>query len=123
MGWRDVLRGSAGPVAVASNIAPAEIAKLMQGGWQGRAYAYYDELGEIHYAAGFHARIGKLRFYVGQMDSQGEVTEVADSTDLVGLGDINALAETWGRQRFLSGESYAIEYPAEQDTVRPYPVA
>ncbi len=104
-----VLRGSAG-TAVASTITNDVIGKLMSGGWQGRSYDYYDTLGEIHYAANFHARIGKLRFYVGRLTASGEVEEVEDSTALAQLGDVNAIAETWGRQRFLGGESYAIEY-------------
>jgi len=82
----------------------------MTGDWQGRAYAYYDELGEIHYAANFHARIGKLRFYIGRVDANDEIEEQPDSDLLAQLGDVNAIAETYGRQRFLGGESYAIEY-------------
>jgi hypothetical protein len=110
------LRGSA---SVSTTITAETIQKLISGGWQGRAYDYYDSLGEIHYAANFHARIGKLRFYVGRVSAQGEIEEADDSTILSQLGDVNALAETWGRQRFLGGESFAIEYKRHSATPTP----
>ena len=112
-----VLRGATAAVSTAS---PHAIQKLLAGSWQDRAYGYYDDLGEIHYAANFHARIGKLRYYIGRTDTNDEIEELPDQGSLLdALGDVNALAETWGRQRFLGGESYAIEYLEQAEDGEP----
>lgn len=83
--------------------------------WQSRAFAYYDILGEIKYAAQFYSRaLSNLRLFVGQIDDQGEVEEVDNDPNLQeflerirdpGGGRSNLLA-AYGRLMFLAGECY-----------------
>ena len=47
--------------------------------WQKLAFAYYDRLGEIHYAAQFHGNaLSKIRLYVGELDDEYEISESTD---------------------------------------------
>lgn len=117
-------------VRPASDVAPAAIvasasraeAVAKRGGsskaqqWQIDSLAYYDQIGAVRYAAQFWARaLSKIRWYVGEIDEAGEVTETTDER-AKGLldrvqdphGGRSVLTTTYGQLRFLTGESYLI---------------
>lgn len=83
--------------------------------WQKRAFAYYDVLGEIKYAARFHARaLSQIRLYAAELDSNGEVTETQNPAAIAALERIkdpggtgrSGLQANYGRLMFIAGESY-----------------
>lgn len=95
------------------NRKDAETMRRLPQLWQAKAFAYYDLLGEIKYAASFYSRsLAALRLYVGKLDEQGEVVEVDSEPDIQeflerirdpGGGRSNLLA-SYGRLMFLAGE-------------------
>lgn len=84
--------------------------------WQERALGYYDELGAIKYAGNFLSRsLTQLRIFPAYLDENGEPQETEDAdvrTLLDRVQDPNGgranLLGTYGRLRFLIGESYLV---------------
>lgn len=83
--------------------------------WQQRSFGYYDQLGEIKYAAQFYARmLAPLKLFAAEIDEKtGEVieTENADAIDALARvqdpgGGRTGLLSTYGRLMFLTGECY-----------------
>jgi len=82
--------------------------------WQIDSLAYYDQLGVVRYASDFRARaFPKIRWYVGEIDDQGEVKETTNEVALDAWervqdpgGGRSVLLETYARLRFLNGEKY-----------------
>ena len=80
--------------------------------WQARAFGFYDELGEIKYAAQFYSRaLSKLRLYAAEIDEDGEIVETEDATAKAELARIqdpgggrSTLLASYGRLMFLAGE-------------------
>jgi hypothetical protein len=89
--------------------------------WQSRAYAYYDLLGEIKYAAQFYSRaLSQLELYAAELNDEGEIVrtenpEVVDMLDRVQDpgGGRAAMLASYGRIMFLAGEAYLL---CTQDT-------
>jgi hypothetical protein len=85
--------------------------------WQGRAFAYYDLLGEIHYAAQFYSRsMSLLRLYAAEISTDTDGTPKLAPTEqpdaLAQLeriqdpgGGRTTLLGSYGRLMFLVGES------------------
>lgn len=95
--------------------------------WQGRAWAYYGLVGEVHYAGQFYSRgLSQLRVFPEYRNDKGEwieVTpdgqgdnEVPNAKDALAVwdrvqdpsGGRSALLSNYGRCRFISGESYLV---------------
>jgi hypothetical protein len=84
--------------------------------WQLRAYAYYDMLGEIKYAAQFYSRgLAPLRLYAAYLNDDGEWEPVEDKNhpaveNLDRIQDPGGgragLLGAYGRLMFLAGECY-----------------
>jgi hypothetical protein len=83
---------------------------------QERALIYYDKLGPIKFAGNFYSRaLTKLRIFPAYLDENGEPQEIEDAavrTLLDRVQDPNGgrtnLFGTYGRLRFLVGESYLV---------------
>lgn len=88
-----------------------DVRRLVQP-WQSRAFAYYDMLGEIKYAAQFYSRgLSQLRLFPAVM-KDGELVETDDPQAVDALarvqdpgGGRTALLSAYGRLMFLTGES------------------
>lgn len=84
--------------------------------WQMQALAYYDRLGEIHYAASFYGNaMSKLRLYVGVIDDEGEVepSEDAQAKALLSRvrdpsGGRQTLQRNYGKLKFVAGETILL---------------
>jgi hypothetical protein len=93
----------------------ASMRRLVQP-WQERALGYYDSLGPIKFAGGFYSRgLTKLRIFPAILDENGEpqetedpmLRELLDRVQDPNGGRTNLLG-TYGRLRFLIGESYLV---------------
>lgn len=82
--------------------------------WQDRALAYYDIVPEIKFAAQFYARgLSPLRLYAAEVTDSGEIVETKNEAVIEqvrriqdpGGGGRAGLLATYGRLRFLTGES------------------
>ena len=93
--------------------------------WQARSFSYYDQLGEIKYAAQFYARmLAPLRLYPAKRDENDEWLEIeqnpddgpapsGDDLDAIDAldriqdpgGGREALLSSYGRLMFLAGEA------------------
>lgn len=106
----------------------SDMARRVIQGWQTRAFLYYEQCGEIWYAAQFYARaLAKLELSVKRVDpaapSGGEEdVDVASLQDYVtriqdpGGGRANLLG-AFGRLMFLTGEGYLlVTNPIEPDS-------
>lgn len=88
--------------------------------WQLDSLAYYDQIGPVRYAAQHWSRgLSKFRWYVGELDEAGEVTESEDELALRlwervqdPMGGRIGLTTAYGQLRFLTGECYLIWTPA-----------
>jgi hypothetical protein len=84
--------------------------------WQARAFAYYDLLGELWYAAQFYARMmSLLRLYPAELDDNGDWVETTAEPAVAALeriqdpgGGREALLTAYGRLMFIAGESYLL---------------
>lgn len=82
--------------------------------WQSRAFAYYDMLGEIKYAAQFYARgLSQLTLYAAEIDENGDIVETDNEDAKAALeriqdpgGGRSGLLSAYGRLMFLTGEAY-----------------
>lgn len=84
--------------------------------WQSRAFAYYDLLGEIKYAASFYSRaLSQLTLYAAERDENGDI--VATENEVVKAaveriqdpgGGRTTLLANYGRLMFLAGEAYLL---------------
>lgn len=90
-----------------------QVRRLVQP-WQIRAFNYYDQLGEIKYAAQFYARmLSPLRLFAAEVDEHGEIVE-SENPDAVDAlvrmqdpgGGRTGLLASYGRLMFLAGECY-----------------
>lgn len=115
--------------AVRIGLNDSDMLRRVAQGWQTRAFLYYEQMGEIWYAAQFYARaLAKLELNVKKIDAasaagageeedvedariQGYVTRIQDP----GGGRANLLG-AYGRLMFLTGEGYLLcTNPVEQD--------
>ena len=115
--------------AVRIGLQDSDMLRRVAQGWQVRAFLYYEQMGEIWYAAQFYARaLAKLELNVKKIDAasaagageeedvedariQGYVTRIQDP----GGGRANLLG-AYGRLMFLTGEGYLlVTNPREQD--------
>lgn len=97
----------------------ADMARRVIQGWQTRSFLYYEQCGEIWYAAQFYARaLAKLELSVKRIDPAAptggeEDIDVASLQDYVtriqdpGGGRANLLG-AYGRLMFLTGECYLL---------------
>lgn len=109
-------RGPITASAARANInTSASMARLIQPE-QERALIYYDKLGPIKFAGNFYSRaLTKLRIFPAFLDENGEPQETEDAAPrelLDRVQDPNGgrtnLFGTYGRLRFLVGESYLV---------------
>jgi hypothetical protein len=82
--------------------------------WQRQAWGYYKTLGEIHYGAGFYARmLSGVRLFVEQRDADGDWVEMEGESPLAAQlerlenarGGMSALQGSYGTLTFVQGES------------------
>ena len=82
--------------------------------WQGRALFYYDNVGEIHYAATWYGNgMSKVRFYIEERDDAGEAEESEDA-EIAGFidrirdfaGERDTILKPYGQLMFLNGECF-----------------
>jgi hypothetical protein len=81
--------------------------------WQARSFSYYDQIGEIWYAAQFYSRMmSLLRLYPAELNDDGEWEETKFEPAVAALGrirdpggGIESLLSSYGRLMFLVGES------------------
>jgi hypothetical protein len=97
----------------------SDMARRVIQGWQTRSFLYYEQCGEIWYAAQFYARaLAKLELSVKRLDPAAptggeEDVDVASVQDYVtriqdpGGGRANLLG-AYGRLMFLTGEGYML---------------
>ena len=91
--------------------------------WQLDALAYYDQIGAVRYAAQFWARgLTKIRFFVGEKDEKGEITESEDEQAIAlferiqdPMGGMVQITAAYGQLRFLTGECYLVWTPETED--------
>jgi len=80
-------------------------------GWQRQALAFYDSLGEVHYAATFHGRaLSAVRLYAATYDG-GRPVEVDSgpaAEAMQRLGDLSDLQRRYGELMFIVGEAYLM---------------
>jgi hypothetical protein len=84
--------------------------------WQSRAYAYYDLLGEIKYAAQFYSRaLSQLELYAAEKNADGEIVRTENAEVIAMLDRIQdpgggraSLLASYGRLMFLAGEAYLL---------------
>jgi hypothetical protein len=103
--------------AVRLNRGDNDTLRRLQQGWQGRAFTYYDLIGEIWYAAQFYARaLQALELYVARVNPDtGELEKVEDDgvQEYVtriqdpGGGRSNLLG-AYGRLMFIAGECFLV---------------
>ncbi len=94
--------------------------------WQQRSFYYYDNLGEIKYAAQFYSRaLSNLRIFPAVKDQHGDIVEVEDDEQQIALidriqdpgGGKSGLLASYGRLMFLVGESLLfVSHNPETDT-------
>lgn len=119
MGWftRQLAptRGITGSAAQITRSEAQDIQRLNQA-WQERSMGYYDLVPEIHFASQFYARgLAKVRLFPALRNAQGEIEETEDP-QLLELwdrvqdpsGGRKAMFGSYGRLRFLTGESYLL---------------
>jgi hypothetical protein len=114
-GRRQTPRAVTASAARATINNSASMRRLVQP-WQERALGYYDSLGPIKFAGGFYSRgLTKLRIFPAILDDNGEPQETEDKTlrELLDRvqdpnGGRTNLLGTYGRLRFLIGESYLV---------------
>jgi hypothetical protein len=90
--------------------------------WQLDSLAYYDQIGAVRYAAQFWARgLSKIRFFVGEKDENGEVTESQDEQAISiferiqdPMGGMVQITSAYGQLRFLAGECYLVWMPENE---------
>ena len=92
--------------------------------WQERALFYYDQVGELHFAAQFYARaLSRVRLGVGVRDPEdGSVTEITDgpAVDLLDRvqdpgGGRAVMCATYGQLMFVTGECYLLNTVDPED--------
>lgn len=84
--------------------------------WQSIALAYYDAIGEIHYAGEFYSRaMQNVRLYVGERDEAGVITESENDAakELLSRvqdpgGGRRLLQSRWGQLAFITGEALLL---------------
>jgi hypothetical protein len=83
--------------------------------WQQKSFGYYDQLGEIKFAAQFYARmLAPLKLFAAEIDVEtGDVVETDNQDAIDALARIQdpgggrtGLLSTYGRLMFLTGECY-----------------
>lgn len=118
-----VMRSPAQSSLIASAIKmtrqDSDMARRVQQGWQTRSFLYYEQCGEVWYAAQFYARaLAKLELSVKRVDPAAptggeEDVNLASVQDYVariqdpGGGRSNLLG-AYGRLMFLTGEAYLL---------------
>lgn len=81
--------------------------------WQKQAWGYYKTLGEIHYGAGFYARmLSGIRIFIEERDATGEWVESTNESYVAQIerlenarGGMGALQASHGVLTFVQGES------------------
>ena len=82
--------------------------------WQIRSFGYYDELGEIKYAAQFYSRaLASLVLFAGERNEKGDIEETKEPEVIAALdrirdpggGGRTGLQGSYGRLMFLVGEA------------------
>lgn len=110
------IAASAAPVDKLKDTNTGVSGARMGTSWQERAEQYYDTVGEIWYATQFYGRIGKVRYFIEQLQADGDWQEIEDTNNAAWVefdriqdptGGRTALVGTMGRLRFLIGE-YAL---------------
>lgn len=98
----------------------AEQARRLIQPWQTRAFSYYHQLGEIHYASQFYARsLSSLELYAGEYIEQDDGRKILEPTSdptAVALldriqdpgGGRSGLLGAYGRLMFVAGEAYLL---------------
>ena len=85
--------------------------------WQERAFAYYDMIGELHYAAQFYSKpLSRLKLGVAFSDPEsGDLEEITSgpAVDLLEAvqdpgGGRTVMLSTYGQLMFIAGESYML---------------
>jgi hypothetical protein len=125
--WWDVFRAGGVGVATAPGASSPRSKENEPGSslqdWQRRAWEFYDQLGEIHYAGSFYARmLSGITLVVEELgppppDAEGEVGadewQESTSEELLALperlantrGGLAALQADYGRLQFIQGEA------------------
>jgi hypothetical protein len=120
---RDAITAS----AVRVGVNDSDMLRRVQQGWQVRSFLYYEQCGEIWYAAQFYARaLAKLELSVKRID-QAKTSGAEEDVDEESIqqyvrriqdpggGRANLLG-AYGRLMFLTGEGYLLcTNPAEPD--------
>jgi hypothetical protein len=108
----------------------SDLARRVIQGWQTRSFLYYEQCGEVWYAAQFYARaLAKLELSVKRIDPSApaggeEDVDVANLQNYVtriqdpGGGRANLLG-AYGRLMFLTGEGYLLVTSAEGSVYGP----
>ena len=94
--------------------------------WQERAWAYYDSLGEIHYAGEFFgANLGRVRLLAQKRTADGEWEETTDGPAAEQLerirgprGDRSEVQGAFGTTMFCVGEGYLVGTQDPEDPSR-----
>lgn len=114
---RQVVQASAKRIAKGGSTRKIGTRKLGGLPWQERALFYYDQIGEVHFAAQFYARaLSRLELGVGFRDPEdGTVTPIEDgpAVDLLDRvqdpgGGRAVLLGAYGQLMFVCGECYLL---------------
>jgi predicted DNA-binding protein len=92
--------------------------------WQERALFYYDQIGELHFAAQFYARaLSRLRLYVAYRNPDDGALDPVESGPAVDLlervqdpgGGRTVMLSTYGQLMFVTGECYLVNLLDEDE--------
>ena len=92
--------------------------------WQERAFAYYDMIGELHFASQFYARpLSRLKLGVGYKNPEDEVVEPILNGPPVDLldrvqdpgGGRTVMLSTYGQLMFIAGECFMLNTVAPEE--------
>lgn len=84
--------------------------------WQNRALFYVDNIGELHYASQFYARmLEKLRIYPAFRDANDSITEITEGPPVEQLNRIqdpgggrSSILSDYGKLMMITGEGYLL---------------
>lgn len=100
--------------------------KRLSEGWQQQALFHYDAIPELHFAAGFLARMmSRVRYYPATLGSDGKLTEITEGPPVERLNKIqdpgggrSQVQFRYGLLQFVVGEGVLFGYRLETEQER-----